>query len=63
MTTYIARNIMRSRDISLNKGQDKYRTYFTKTKLYKKYQADVDNVLQTTERTDEATYEDCIVAE
>lgn len=63
MVTYIARNIMRARDISLTKGQEKYRVYFVNTRLYRKYQEDVNNILETTERTDEATYADCIVTE
>lgn len=63
MTTYIARNIMKARDISLAKGQLKYRTYFIKTKLYKKYQEEVDNILETTENENGDSYADCIVTE
>ena len=63
MITYIARNIMKARDASLTKGQAKYRVYFVKTKIYKKYQEEVDNILATTEREDGSTYEDCIVIE
>ena len=63
MTTYIARNIIKARDISLTKGQSKYRTYFIKTKLYKKYQDEVDTILETTETEDGNTYADCIISE
>lgn len=63
MVTFIAQKIMAARDVSLENGQNKYRTYFIKTKLYKRYQTDVDLVLTTTEKDDGSTYEDCIVAE
>jgi hypothetical protein len=55
MVTFIAQRIEEARDISLEKGRDKYRAYFIKTKLYKKYKADVDAILE------QDGYEDCIV--
>lgn len=63
MVTFIAQKIMAARNISLENGQNKYRTYFINTKLYKRYQSDVNLVLQTTEKEDGITYEDCIVTE
>ena len=55
MVTFIAQRIEEARDISLERGRDKYRAYFIKTKLYKKYKADVDAILE------QDGYEDCIV--
>lgn len=55
MVTFIAQRIEEAGDISLEKGREKYRAYFIKTKLYKKYQNDVDAILI------QDGYEDCIV--
>lgn len=55
MVTFIAKMIMKQGDISVEKGQDKYRAYFIKTRIYAAYREDVDTIL----RTD--GYEDCIV--
>lgn len=57
MVEFIAERIKEQRDISLEKGQAKYRAYFVKTKLYKKYKPDVDSILEID------GYEDCIVTE
>lgn len=48
METVIATNIKNERRKGLEAGQEKYRTYFIKginAKLYKKYKADVDAIL------------------
>lgn len=57
MTTFIARMIMEQADRGHEKGQDKYRAYFVRTKLYEKWRKDVETILTTD------GYEDCIVAE
>ena len=57
MTTFIARMIMNQADISVEKGQDKYRAYFVNTALYAKWKAGVDTILTTD------GYGSCIVAE
>lgn len=55
MIEYIANKIENARDVSLADGIKKYKTYFLKTKLYKKYKDDVDAILTLD------GYEDCIV--
>ena len=57
MSAFIARMIMQQADISLEKGQAKYRAYFINTKLYVKWQSEVDTILTTD------GYSDCIVNE
>lgn len=57
MTTFIARMIMEQADRATEKGQEKYRAYFVRTKLYEKWRKDVETILTTD------GYEDCIVAE
>lgn len=57
MSTFIAKMIIKQADISLESGQNKYRAYFVNTKLYSKWQEDVNTILTT------EGYEDCIVAE
>lgn len=60
MVTFIAQKIEEARDISLEKGQAKYRAYFVRKsakKLYGRYQEDVDTILTTD------SYEDAIVSE
>lgn len=47
MITFIAGRIMLDADKSLEKGQDKYRAYFVRTHIYRKYQDDVDTILRT----------------
>ena len=55
MATFIAQRIMEQADISIEKGQAKYRAYFVNTKIYAKYQADVNAILETD------GYGECIV--
>lgn len=55
MREFIAEMIKEARDESLEKGQEKYRAYFIKTKLWKKYKDDVDAILTVD------GYADCIV--
>lgn len=57
MNTFIARMIMAQADKNLKAGQDKYRAYFVRTKLYEKWRNDVGTILITD------GYEDCIVSE
>lgn len=57
MVTFIALSITRAGDISVEKGQDKYRAYFINTSLYLRYKADVDTILMTD------GYDFCIVTE
>ena len=40
MSRFIATMIERAADVSLEKGQEKYRAYFIKTSLYTPYKAD-----------------------
>ena len=57
MAEFIANKIMQSAEISVEKGQDKYRAYFVNTKIYAKYQGKVDTILTT------EGYGSCIVTE
>lgn len=60
MVTFMAMQIENARNISLEKGQNMYRAYFVKknaAKLYHRYQADVNMILE------QDGYEDCIVSE
>lgn len=57
MNTFIARMIMTQADKNLKAGQDKYRAYFVRTKLYEKWRNDVETILITD------GYEECIVSE
>lgn len=57
MSTFIARMIMTQADKNLKAGQDKYRAYFVRTKLYEKWRNDVETILITD------GYEECIVSE
>ena len=57
MSPFISIMIMKAREKSLEEGQAKYRAYFVNTRIYAKYQADVDTILQTEGK------EDCIVTE
>lgn len=45
MTTFIAMMIEKETDKSLELGQDKYRAYFVNTKLYIKWQDEVNAIL------------------
>ena len=55
MTTFIASRIMEEADKSVEAGQKKYRAYFVKTRLYKRWIDNVDTILKTD------GYEDVIV--
>lgn len=57
MSTFIAERIMEQADRSVEAGQNKYRAYFVKTKLYEKWRNDVETILITD------GYEGCIVTE
>lgn len=57
MSTFIAERIMEQADRSIEAGQNKYRAYFVKTKLYEKWRNDVETILITD------GYEECIVTE
>lgn len=57
MAEFISNKIMQSADISMEKGQDKYRAYFVNTKIYARYQDKVDTILTT------EGYGSCIVTE
>lgn len=57
MSTFIAQQIMKQADISTEKGQAKYRAYFVKTTIYKKWQTEAESILTT------EGYEECIVTE
>ena len=57
MREFIAEMIKNARDESLEKGQAKYRAYFIKTTLWKRYKSDVDAILTVD------GYADCIVIE
>ena len=60
MITFIVQRIEKTRDISLEQGQAKYRAYFIRKsakRLYGRYKKDVDTILTTN------GYEDCIVSE
>lgn len=57
MREFIAGRIEDARDVSLEAGQAKYRAYFINTKLWARYKADVDAILEVD------GYADCIVVE
>ena len=57
MSRFIAMVIERAADVSLEKGQEKYRAYFIKTSLYTPYKADADALLSA------EGYADVIVSE
>jgi len=57
MATFIALMIMQSADRSLEAGQDKYRAYFVNTKIYERFRADTETILQA------EGYGNCIVTE
>lgn len=45
MAEFMAKKIMQYADISVEEGQDKYRAYFVNTKIYARYQDEVDTIL------------------
>lgn len=54
MATFIANMIIKEQDTK-GAGKEKYKAYFVKTALYRKYRDDVDTILST------EGYADCIV--
>jgi len=60
MSRFIATVIERAADVSLEKGQEKYRAYFINTNIYSKYKADVDTILTTDTNP---IYAQCIVTQ
>lgn len=57
MTDFIATSIQKARAKSLEEGQAKYRAYFVRLKIYKKWQPEVDKLLKL------KGCADCIVTE
>lgn len=57
MSAFIATMIMKSADISEEKGKAKYRAYFVNTTLYLKWKEEVDTILEV------EGYDYCIVTE
>lgn len=55
MSTFIANQIIKQAKKSITAGQEKYKAYFIKTKIYEDWRADVDSILTV------EGYEDCIV--
>lgn len=54
MIPFIAGRIELARETSLEAGLAKYRAYFVRTRIYKKWRADVDSMLI------QDGYEDCV---
>lgn len=46
METFISERIEEATKQSIEKGKTKYRAYFVKTKRYKKWQEDVNSILE-----------------
>ena len=57
MAEFIANRIIEAREKSIENGKAKYRSYFTKLKIYAKYKDAVDVILVA------EGAEDCIVTE
>lgn len=57
MAEFIANRIIEAREVSLANGQNKYRAYFVKLKIYARYKTAVDSILVAENK------EDCIVTE
>lgn len=56
MSTFIAKRIMEQADKSVEAGQNKYRAYFVKIKIYERWRNDVESILVTD------GYDECIVS-
>lgn len=56
MSTFIAGRIIKAHENGLQAAKDKYIAYFIATALYRKYQNEVNTILETD------GYADCIVA-
>lgn len=57
MSSFIAQQIMKQADISIEKGREKYKAYFINTDMYLKWKEDVDTILEV------EGYKECIVTE
>ena len=57
MATFIAKQIIKRANISLEEGQKLYKAYIVNTHIYAKWQPDVNAILET------EGYADCIVEE
>ena len=57
MSSFIAQQIMKQADNSIEKGKEKYRAYFINTTIYLKWKEDVDTILEV------EGYKECIVTE
>lgn len=47
MVAFIANQIEKQARTSIEKGKDKYKAYFVKTRMYENYRAEVDTILAT----------------
>lgn len=54
MSTFIAKRIMEQADKNVEAGQNKYKAYFVRVKIYEKWRSDVESILITD------GYEECI---
>ena len=57
MAEFIAKKIIQNAEMGVDKGREKYKAYFVNTKIYAKYQSNVDTILET------EGYGSCIVTE
>ena len=57
MAEFIAKKIIQNAEMGVDKGREKYEAYFVNTKIYAKYQGNVDTILET------EGYGSCIVIE
>lgn len=57
MVEFIKKQIEKAAKKSIESGQDKYRAYFIKTRIYEEFRLDVEALLIS------EGYEDCIVTE
>ena len=57
MVTFMASRIIEEAEKSVEAGQKKYRAYFVKTRLYKRWKDNVDTILKTDDY-DEVIVED-----
>lgn len=47
MAEFIAKKIIQNAEMGVDKGREKYKAYFVNTKIYAKYQSNVDTILET----------------
>ncbi len=57
MAAFIANAILDAREVSIEEGQELYRAYFVKTKMWARYKEKVDAILRVEGKAD------CIVTE